>query len=285
MQDVYTGFVGSFGLNVRMMNEMCNVRTIEIEPKPGTLLHFPAAPNATCVFPLDYVIAPLVIVTHAWDGETIRLARSIIENRFESATLIDIGANTGLFTRQMLIASPEFDCVFAYEPHPANFRCLQHNTSPFENVRLNNYALGPDDGTLKFYMDPDNCGNYSLNPSAMPAARECATILVSVKSVREEAGTWLEAKSPIFYKSDTQGYDEVIASAVGTVFWDSVFGGLLELWRIEKPDWSSASMVALLDKFPNKRFVNSPAVPISTSDILAYLAGKDGAFQDVIFWK
>ena len=285
MQDVYSAFVGSFGLNVRMMNEMCQVRSIEIEPKPGTPLHAAHAPGATCIMPLDYVIAPLVIVTHAWDREAIDLVRLIVEEQAGSATLVDIGANSGLFTRQMLIASPEFRHAFAYEPHPGNFRCLQHNLSQFPNVRLNNYGLAPQGGTLKFYLDPDNCGNYSLNAAAMPAARECATISVSIRSVAEEEQAWIETGLPIFYKSDTQGHDEVIASAISPVFWDQVFGGMLELWRIEKPSWSSAAMASLLDRFPNKRFIKSPKAPITTNDILAYLAGSDGDFQDVIFWK
>ncbi len=214
MQDVYGAFVGSFGLNVRMMREMCQVRTVEITPKPGTLLHLPATPDATFRLPLDYVIAPFVIVTHCWDAETVKLASDIVRGRPGGATLVDIGANSGLFTRQMLGSCPEFRHAFAYEPHPENFKCLQHNVASFDHVRARNYALGPNADTLDFHIDPDNCGNYSLNSSAMPKGQDCTTISVAVKSAASETRDWLATGLPIFYKSDTQGHDELIATSV-----------------------------------------------------------------------
>ena len=301
MQDVYSAFVGSFGLNVRMMREMCQVRRVEIRPKPGSLLHLPAAPHASFLLPLDYVIAPLVIVTHCWDAETVRLASGIVKARNGDVTLVDIGANSGLFTRQMLGACPEFRHAFAYEPHPDNYECLRHNLSAFDQVRTRHYALGPDAGSLEFHLDPDNCGNYSLNASAMPAGRECARISVPVQSAEAETLDWLAPGLPIFYKSDTQGHDEIIATSIGIAFWDHVFAGIFELWRIGKPSWSADTMGRLLNRFPHKRFLRDPNTPVSTSDILAYLAGGDGAFptgrdgaspaggdgasNDVLFWK
>lgn len=285
MQDVYGAFVGSFGLNVRMMREMCQVRTIEITPKPGTLLCLPATPDATFRLPLDYVIAPFVIVAHCWDAETIKLSGDIVRGRPGGATLVDIGANSGLFTRQMLGACPEFRHAFAYEPHPENFKCLQHNVASFDCVRARNYALGPNADTLDFHIDPDNCGNYSLNPSAMPKGQDCTKISVPVKSAASETQDWLATGLPIFYKSDTQGHDELIATSVDGAFWDKVFAGIFELWRIEKASWAIDRMSLLLDQFPHKRFLRDPGTPVSTTDILGYLAGNDGASNDVLFWK
>lgn len=285
MQDVYGAFVGALPLNVRMMHEMCQVRSIEIVPRPGSSLHVPGAPAASCRLPLDYVIAPPVIVTHAWDADAIRLARMVIEGRIQQATMVDVGANTGLFTRQMLAASPEFKHVFAYEPHPGNFECLLHNVAPFDWIQARNFALGPAEGVLEFHLDPDNCGNYSLNPAAMPAGRACGRMSIPVKAADQEAQDWLATGLPIFYKSDTQGLDETIATSIGPAVWDRVFGGLFELWRIEKPSWPVQKMTALLDQFPNKRFLRDPAAPLATSDIMSYLGGADGASQDLIFWK
>jgi FkbM family methyltransferase len=285
IQDVYGAFVGSFPLNVRLMNEICQVRTVEIEPKPGTPLYLPFAPGSTCRIPLDYVIAPPVIVNHAWDFETIKISRGIIAERFQEAVLVDVGANTGMFSRQMLTASPEFRQAFAYEPHPENFRCLQHNIAPLERVQTFNYALGPEAGVLNFYIDPDNCGNYSLNPAAMPQNRDCASMPIAVKSAAAEAETWLATGLPIFYKSDTQGHDEVIATSFDSSLWDKVFAGIFELWRIKKPSWSAEKMSAILDRFPHKRFLGAPHGPVSTDGILTYLSGEDGASSDILFWK
>src|SRR5271168_4759033 len=124
IHDVYRAFVGSFDLNARILSEICQVRSVEIAPKLGTPLYLPFAPGATCRVPLDYVIAPSVIINHAWDSEIIKLSRGIIADRLQEAVLVDIGANTGMFSRQMLAASPEFRQTFVYEPHPENFKCL-----------------------------------------------------------------------------------------------------------------------------------------------------------------
>jgi FkbM family methyltransferase len=285
MQDVYGAFVGSFGLTVRMLGEVCQVRSVEIEPKPGTPLHVPGAPGATCRVPLDTVIAPPVIVAHAWDAETARRAHGIVAERAAAATLVDIGANSGLFSRQMLAGGDLFRHAFAYEPHPGNFDCLRHNLAPFAQATLRNCALGAGAGTLAFHLDPGNCGNYSLNPAAMPAGEACASIAVEVRAAAAEAEDWLAAGLPVFYKSDTQGHDEIIATAIAPAFWDRVIGGLFELWRIDKPAWSGEAMRVLLDRFPNKRFLRAPDTPLSTAQVLAYLAGNDGASHDVLFWK
>ncbi len=285
MQDVYGAFVGSLGLNIRMLRETCQVRLVEIAPKPGSPLHVPAAPDATCRFPLDTVIAPPVIVTHSWDAETVRLAAGLVADRAGAATLVDIGANSGLFSRQMLAAAPQLRHVFAYEPHPGNYACLAHNLAPFAQARLHNSAVGAVPGVLDFHLDPENCGNYSLNPAAMPPGQTCPTIAVPVEAAAAAARAWSEPGLPIFYKSDTQGHDEIIATAIPAAFWDGVFAGLLELWRIAKPAWPADRMAALLDGFPNKRFLRDPGTPLTTADVLAYLSGEDGASADILFWK
>lgn len=57
------------------------------------------------------------------------------------------------------------------------------------------------------------------------------------------------------------------------------------MWRIEKASWATGRMSLLLDQFPHKRFLRDPGTPVSTADILGYLAGNDGASNDVLFWK
>lgn len=206
IQEIYAAFAGSFSLNSRIMREICGVRFVELVPKPGTLLHLPSAPGTTCRIPFDTVIAPDVILKHAWEGDLIVRLRALIEGRVRAATLVDIGGHTGLFTRQMMAIAPQLRGAFVYEPHPENYRCLRHNLAPLKKVRTGNYALGREAGTLDFFLDPDNSGNYSLTRSAMPAGRDCETISVAVRAAETEARAWLTAGLPIFYKSDTQGY-------------------------------------------------------------------------------
>ncbi len=54
---------------------------------------------------------------------------------------VDIGAHVGFFSRTL---SKLFQRVYAFEPEPENFACLQQNVS--ENVRCTRVALGEEFG-------------------------------------------------------------------------------------------------------------------------------------------
>lgn len=285
IKDVYSSFVGSLPITVKMLRMHCQVRSLEIQPKPDSLLYIPSAPEATLRLPLDHVIAPTVVVGHAWDTECITMASKLISDRAGRALLVDVGANVGLFSRQMLNHCPAIRRAFLYEPHPENFACLIHNLAPFKGLKANNFALGTEAGEMAFHMDRDNAGNYSLNPAAIEPDVAVEPIRVSVRAAGEEAQSWLKSGLPIFYKSDTQGHDELIATAIGSAVWDRVIGGVFELWRIAKPTWSAEALRALLDSFPHKRFTQNPGDPLSTDDVFAYLVGNEGASRDLIFWR
>jgi len=285
INDVYGGFVGSISLNIEMLREFCGARTLEIAPRVGSPLHLASAPGSTFRLPLDRSIAPHVMFNHFYERNTIALIRTIMGARFERATLLDIGANSGLFSRQILGAFPEFRRGFAYEPHPENFHCLQHNIAPFPHAQAYNDGLGREPETLEFHLDPHNAGNYSLTKGAMPQGCEYESISVSIRSARAEAEIWLTAGLPIFYKSDTQGYDELIATSIDDVFWNAVFAGMMELWNIDKPAYSIERLASFLDKFPNKRFLHDLKTPITTSDVLSCRNGANYDHKDLVFWR
>ncbi len=285
IKDVYTSFFGSLPITVKMLRMHCQVRSLDIQPKPDSLLYIPSAPAATLRLPLDHVIAPSVVVGHAWDTETVTLAAKLIAERTDKAVLVDVGANVGLFSRQMLNHCPAVRRVFLYEPHPENFACLLHNLAPFKGLKAHNFALGTEAGEMTFHMDRDNAGNYSLNPAAIEADVAVEPIRVSVRAAGEEAQSWLKSGLPIFYKSDTQGHDEVIATSIDPAVWERVIGGVFELWRIAKPAWSAEALRTLLDGFPNKRFMQNFGDALSTDDVFAYLSGNDGASRDLMFWR
>lgn len=285
VEDVYRSFVGSLSLNVKMLRQYCQATSIDFVPRVGSALRVASSPNATLRLPLDSVIAPPVLVEHAWDTATVRLVRQLIEGRIKTMTLVDVGANVGLFSRQLLNISPEIRQAFVYEPHPGNFLCLLHNLTMFSNVRAFNDALGVTEGMMTFYLDPNNFGNYSINQAAMPVGQQCLTIPVSVRAVSQEAKQWVSADLPIFYKSDTQGHDELLATSIDPSFWGRVFAGVLETWSIDKPTYSRESLARMMDEFPNKRFVQDIDTPVGTSEILEYAECRDGTFKDVLFWK
>jgi FkbM family methyltransferase len=293
LQDVYGAFVGAVPLNFRIMREICQVSEIEFQPRDATPLHVPAVRYdsgaigpATCRLQLDYVIAPEVLTNHAWDSPALEFYRTLIPTELAAFTLVDIGANVGLISRELMIAFPQIRRAFAYEPHPGNFRCLTHNLRAFrDTVEAANCAVGAENASLALYLDVTNSGNYSLNRAAVVDVNLAPAVTVPVRRAADEAAAWRRAGLPIFYKSDTQGHDEVIATSLDLDFWDQVFIGTMEIWRISKPVCPPEKLRAALDRFPNKVFRHQPQQPVTTEPVLAFARGDDRVFQDLVFWR
>jgi hypothetical protein len=133
-------------------------------------------------------------------------------------------------------------------------------------ARLNNFGLGRETSVLSLYLDPDNCGNYSLNENAMPAHFERTTADIVEAGLEERK--WLEHGTPIFYKSDTQGFDETIATSSSGAFWDRVCGGIFELWRIPGKAYDVDEFARIIDRFPNKVFYKAPHVNVSSREVM-----------------
>jgi FkbM family methyltransferase len=285
VKEVYGSFLGFLPLNLKLLREFLQVTSIEFSPREDTPLYFrrsaadaPAKLRIAC----DSIMAVDILTRHAWQSEELEFASSVLDGQ-PPVTLVDIGANMGLFTRQLLARLPTIAHAYVYEPHPGNFEFLSFNLAPFERVDYVNAALAGTEGRLEFFLDPDNCGNYSLNRAAMPA--EHSSIVVEARTASRESQRWLTDSNPIFYKSDTQGYDELIATQLDPRFWNSVVGGIMELWRIDKPAYDAARLEEILDGFPNKILLQNPAERLSTAQVLDYAGARDVTYADLGFWR
>ena len=236
----------------------------------------------------DLLMCPIVLERHRWQAEELEFAKRVCAGA-EPIVLVDVGANMGLFSRQLLAALPAIVEAFAYEPEAQNFACLVHNLEPFGGkVKAIQAALSNKPGKMQFYLDPINNGNFSLNPAAMPA--EHIRTSVEVKDVGAECADWMERGRRVFYKSDTQGFDEVIATAIRAELWLRVFAGIMEVWQIDKPSFNTEVLAAILDRFPNKVFLANAdlaltEVRVTTDDVLTYIKGDDGMHRDLGFWR
>lgn len=67
---------------------------------------------------------------------------------------IDIGAHCGYWTRRLV---EDFDCVYAYEPVPAHYECLQQNVSA-HNAQLHDHGLSNQSGELHMQLYTQNSG-------------------------------------------------------------------------------------------------------------------------------
>jgi FkbM family methyltransferase len=235
----------------------------------------------------DYLMCPIVLGRHRWQIEELDFAKRVCIGA-EPITLVDVGANMGLFSRQLVVAIPAIAKVFAYEPEPNNFGCLVHNLEPFrERVVAIQAAISNNSGNMEFYLDPTNSGNFSLAVDAMPPSY--TKMIVETKNVALESTAWLEGKQRIFYKSDTEGFDELVASAIRPEVWSRVFAGMIEIWNIKKPPYDQALFASILDRFPNKVFLANAdtrvsELRVSTADVLNYINGGNRQHRDLAFW-
>jgi FkbM family methyltransferase len=268
-----------------------DLRTVEFMPRDGSPLgvQIQAEPSSRTVkLVADPLMCPIVLGRQCWQVEELQFAKRVCTGG-EPITLVDVGANMGLFTRQLLIALPAIVEAFAYEPESQNFACMVHNLEPFRGKVISiEAALSSKAGKMQFYLDPTNNGNYSLNPAAMPPKRIISS--VETKKAAVECAAWMDRGRRVFYKSDTQGFDEVIATAIQPEFWPRVFAGIMELWCIKKPPFDAEVLAAILDSFPNKMFLANSDMrvsetPVSTVEALNYALGDNGMHRDLAFWR
>ena len=180
--------------------------------------------------PIDQVITPFVMENGHWQLEELEFFSSHLPS--VACVLLDIGANIGLVSRQMLHRLPSIKSAICFEPNPNNHSFLCRNLRHLPQCLIIQAALGHVDGTVQFFEDNSNIGNYSLNQDAMRGKSFCVTHVPCLKATtRNLLGSLPKelSKSPILWKSDTQGFDEVITTTLPDAFWSQVHAGVMEL--------------------------------------------------------
>jgi FkbM family methyltransferase len=89
-------------------------------------------------------------------------------------TILDVGANIGVFTMYLLtnLESPD---VYAFEPVPDTFEALRRNMEryPRANVHIYNTGLGASaDSSMAMTFFPNMTGNSTAHPEMKAAQRE-----------------------------------------------------------------------------------------------------------------
>jgi len=233
---------------------------------------------------VDDVLAPHVLASGQWQPEEIKFLGSY--GRKQDCILVDVGANLGLVTRQLMHEVASIKAAVCFEPHPQNFHFLGHNLEHLPRCYLRQAALGASDGELLFYEDVHNVGNYSLNADAVrnkeyrTSRVECVRASdVELMEPLPEAVRML----PILWKSDTQGCDELIATQLSDKFWSRVQAGIMEIGRLDRANFDRQRLGEILSQFPVRRFEHKPSHNVTVEEILRFTEGKDGVYRDLRF--
>ena len=253
-------------------------------------------------YPLKLHVDPVILLmvmssdNMSYDQDKIEYFKSILESNQSSqkAVFVDIGANVGLSTRQLLCTlGDQIEHVYCYEPDPDNFRLLSSNLANFSDskVTLSNAGLGAGDTTLTLYRDRANSGNYSLNLSMIdPPSQENDDIKdqlpVEIICAEKESQKWTTHGLPIILKCDTQGYDETIISSLPTSLWSAnVLGGVMEISQCKDKNYDLKRFESFLNNCHFKSFDLSSRTSLPTSDIIDYskISGSGQNYRDLYF--
>jgi FkbM family methyltransferase len=276
---------------IRLLHDWFGLHTLEFLPRDSSPLRvrMDGAPLGHPVkIVADPVMSPFILGRHVWQVEELEFAKRVCIGS-APITLIDVGANMGLFSRQLIVALPTIVETFAYEPEPLNFACLVQNLAPFrDNVRFIQAALSNSAGNMDLLLNPDNVGNFSFNPNAMPTKH--SKMSVQTKDAADECTTWMASGRRIFYKSDTEGFDEVVAARILPDVWPHIFAGIMEILRVDKPPFDSSMLATFLDNFPNKVLLANSATHVaearvSTAEVMNFVHGNDRLHRDLGFWR
>ncbi len=130
-------------------------------------------------------------------------------------TLVDIGANLGLYTAVSMHHLDARGRIVAFEPHPKTYEFLQKNvaanqTTPEACPRVDtfNLAAAPESSRQELRLNPENRGDNRLYQGTYQGnVEEWDTLLVEgrpVDEVLEELGI----EEVNFVKIDIQGYEQ-----------------------------------------------------------------------------
>jgi FkbM family methyltransferase len=228
--------------------------------------------------PIDTEILPVVLNEGAWEAHVVDafLRHVPAVGRY---TLVDIGANVGLFSRQVLRARTSIVSACCVEPSPDNFACLSQNLGSDPRAQLHPYALGETTQRRTLYRDAFNHGNYSLLSAGVPQEHREESAIELVKVGEFFASTPL-ASHDLLWKSDTQGYDQLIVSLMPDDIWSRVRVAVMELCPARKPNYELPAMAAKLRRFRRLEFVGLGAT--SVDEVLAFLQKPDAQQRDLL---
>jgi FkbM family methyltransferase len=128
-------------------------------------------------------------------------------------TIIDIGANTGAYSKEMREEFPEAT-IFAFEPLHDCFKQVEENMKGDKKFRVWNVALGNQNGTTEinkssFHPSSSILSMVTLHKELYPKSKESVTETIQIKRLDDVLqGETLEKN--ILIKIDVQGFEDKV---------------------------------------------------------------------------
>jgi|GEM_PF-3238545 len=234
---------------------------------------------------IDETIFPQIITHQEWG--TTNNEQILSHLRGENIGLIDVGANVGLFTRQMLIATKKITHAYCFEPKISNFELAAANLKSFTNASLFNFGLADANKKIDVSINLTNSGNISLNKNAI-LNTSCGIENVEIRRPdisKEPFASIIKNHNSLVYKSDTEGLDELIFTHLGTNIWKKIECAMLEISRIPDKNIDYDNMNVIYKNHFSKIYSTNKNSYLEFSEYVTYSSGTDRTFDDILFIK
>ena len=160
------------------------------------------------------------------------------------ATVVDVGANVGSFTREAAKNYPSAK-VHAFEPIRSTYEELRRNTANFTNVVTHQLAIGNKHGKQLVYLQ--NCSEWNSIADAVNRPRGGAvTETVQVNTLNQLA-VEIGFTEISLLKTDTEGYDIKVLSGASELLRSGVIGFVLSEAVFDRADTGHTNFFDLYD--------------------------------------
>lgn len=130
-------------------------------------------------------------------------------------TVLDIGANIGMFTIKAAKIAGDAGKIIAFEPEPKNIKLLKENTKNLKNVLIIPKAIGNISGKIELLVHPSSGAHFivsDLNPDP-----EDKIIMVQIEKL-DKIFEELDLDIVDFVKIDIEGWEmEALKGAVNSL--------------------------------------------------------------------
>ena len=229
--------------------------------------------NAFITSRIDQLITPNILKSGKWDYFIIEFINKYCLKKRSKFNFIDVGANIGLISLQLINTNRYIKNYFCVEPDIQNYNILKENLSvnKTNNINTYNYALidGKNKKKQKIFIDKSNFGNYSLikkNNYQIDYVKSY-NAKKFLNKIINKYGSY-----KFIYKSDTQGYDEIILLSLGSNIIKRFKILILEISNFDFLARNIDKFIEILDQFDEK--VDEKGRNLNNKNILEKISSR-----------
>jgi FkbM family methyltransferase len=128
-------------------------------------------------------------------------------------TVLDIGANTGQFTKTISSLLPNAN-IYSFEPLPDCFDKLNEFASKYSNIKAFNTGVGDRSGVMRFERNDASPSSSFLtmtdiHKEAFPYTEKSSTVEVKISKLDDMCEN-IDLGMSLFVKIDVQGYEDKV---------------------------------------------------------------------------